>query len=151
GANIEMAEEIGAENMFIFGLDAKQVKELKQSGYNPRSFYESDPELKRVVDSLIDGSFEEGEKDLFLPIWKALLEDGDSYLNMVDFRAFVDASNKVDELYLNRKEWITKAILNVARIGKFSSDRAIKEYANDIWKIQPLPLELSNGNNSRTL
>ncbi|OQC05739.1 MAG: Maltodextrin phosphorylase [Candidatus Cloacimonetes bacterium ADurb.Bin089] len=151
GANIEMAEEIGTENMFIFGLDAEQVKELKQSGYNPRSFYECDPELKRVVDSLIDGSFEEGEKDLFLPIWKALLEDGDSYLNMVDFRAFVDASNKVDELYLNRKEWITKAILNVARIGKFSSDRAIKEYANDIWKIQPLPLELSNGNNSRTL
>ena len=72
-------------------------------------------------------------------------------MNMADFRAFVDASNKVDELYLNRKEWITKAILNVARIGKFSSDRAIKEYANDIWKIQPLPLELSNGNNARSL
>jgi starch phosphorylase len=148
GANIEMAEEIGAENMFIFGLTAEEVKELNQSGYNPRSYYESDPELKRVVDSLIDGTFEEGEKDLFLPIWKALMEDGDSYLNMADFRAFVETSNKVDEFYLNREEWITKAILNVARVGKFSSDRAIKEYADDIWGIKPLPLELNNGNNS---
>jgi len=148
GANIEMAEEIGAENMFIFGLTAEQVKELNQSGYNPRSYYESDPELKRVVDSLIDGTFDEGEKDLFLPIWKALMEDGDIYLNMADFRAFTDASNKVDELYLNHNEWITKAILNVARIGKFSSDRAIKEYANEIWGIQPLPFALNNGNNS---
>ncbi len=100
------------------------------------------------MDSLIDGTFAEGEKDLFLPIWKALMEDGDIYLNMADFRAFVDASNKVDELYLNHNEWITKAILNVARIGKFSSDRAIKEYANEIWGIQPLPFALNNGNNS---
>ncbi|MEN6445857.1 MAG: glycogen/starch/alpha-glucan phosphorylase [Candidatus Cloacimonas sp.] len=151
GANIEMAEEIGIENMFIFGLTAEQVTELKQSGYNPHTFYENDPELKRVIDSLIDGSFDEGERDLFLPIWKALMEEGDLYFTIADFRSFVETSNLVDELYLNRQEWITKAIKNVARIGKFSSDRAIKEYSEKIWNIKPLPLDLNNGNHNITV
>ena len=114
GANIEMSEEIGIENMFIFGLNAEQVRHLQQSGYNPYSYYENDPELKRVVDSLIDGSFEEGEKGLFLPIWKSLMEEGDLYLNLVDFRAFMDAFDRVDTLYQNREQWITKAIINVS-------------------------------------
>jgi starch phosphorylase len=147
GANIEMSEEVGMENMFIFGLEAEQVRQLKQSGYNPYSYYENDPELKRVIDSLIDGSFEEGEKGLFLPIWKSLMEEGDPYLNLVDFRAFMDTLDRVDKLYQNHEQWISKAIFNVAKMGKFSSDRAIMEYANKIWNIQPLALELNNGNN----
>lgn len=141
GANVEMAEEIGAENMFIFGLKCEEVASLKQQGYNPCAYYENDPELRRVVDSLIDGSFENGEKDLFLPIWKSLMQDGDTYLHMADFRAFVEASAKVDELYVQRDEWVKKAIINVARMGKFSADRAINEYARDIWHVKPLILD----------
>lgn len=141
GANVEMAEEIGSENMFIFGLSADEVVNLKAAGYNPHYYYENDPELKRVVDSLADGSFDNGTKDEFRPIWKALMEEGDTYLHLADFRSFVDTSTKVDELYRQRDEWVKKAILNVARMGKFSSDRAIKEYAREIWKIEPLQLD----------
>lgn len=141
GANVEMAEEIGAENMFIFGLKADEVVQLKQHGYSPRAYYEKDAELKRVVDSLIDGSFDDGEKDVFLPIWKALIEEGDTYLHLADFRAFVDASARADELYKNRDAWVKTAIINIARMGKFSSDRAINEYARDIWHIEPLQLD----------
>ncbi len=141
GANVEMAEEIGSENMFIFGLSADEVVNLKAAGYNPHYYYENDPELKRVVDSLADGSFDNGTKDEFRPIWKALMEEGDTYLHLADFRSFVDTSAKVDELYRQRDEWVKKAILNVARMGKFSSDRAIKEYAREIWKIEPLQLD----------
>lgn len=141
GANVEMAEEIGEENMFIFGMNADEVQELKHNGYEPRAYYESDPELKRVVDSLIDGSFDDGEKDVFLPIWLSLVEEGDTYCHLADFRSFLEASVKVDELYLQRDEWIKKAIINIARIGKFSSDRAINEYARDIWNIKPVQLD----------
>ncbi len=141
GANVEMAEEIGEENMFIFGMNADEVQELKHNGYEPRAYYESDPELKRVVDSLIDGSFDDGEKDVFLPIWLSLVEEGDTYCHLADFRSFLQASMKVDELYLQRDEWIKKAIINIARIGKFSSDRAINEYARDIWNIKPVQLD----------
>jgi len=141
GANVEMAEEIGQENMFIFGLSAEEVVKVKASGYNPHYYYEKDPELKRVVDSLVDGSFDNGSKDEFRAIWKALMEEGDTYLHLADFRSFVDTSARVDELYRQRDEWVKKAILNVARMGKFSSDRAIKEYARDIWKIEPMQLD----------
>lgn len=141
GANVEMAEEIGEENMFIFGMNADEVQELKHNGYDPRAYYESDPELKRVMDSLIDGSFDDGEKDVFLPIWLSLVEEGDTYCHLADFRSFLQASMKVDELYLQRDEWIKKAIISIARIGKFSSDRAINEYARDIWHIKPVQLD----------
>lgn len=141
GANVEMAEEIGEENMFIFGMNADEVQELKHNGYEPRAYYESDPELKRVVDSLIDGSFDDGEKDVFLPIWLSLVEEGDTYCHLADFHSFLQASMKVDELYQQRDEWIKKAIINIARMGKFSSDRAINEYARDIWNIKPVQLD----------
>jgi len=143
GANVEMAEEIGAENMFIFGLNAAEVVELKQRGYDPRHYYESDPELKRVVDSLIDGSFEGGEKGIFLPIWKSLVEEGDTYCRLADFRAYVEASARADELYQDREAWVKTAIINIARMGKFSSDRAISEYAREIWHVEPLQLDFN--------
>lgn len=141
GANVEMAEEIGQENMFIFGLSATEVNTLKSSGYNPRSYYDADPILKRVVDSFLDNTWCNDEPGIFTPIWKALMEDGDMYLHLADFRAYLEASDAVDALYLQRHEWIKKAILNIARIGKFSSDRAIKEYAEEIWKVQALQLD----------
>lgn len=142
GANVEMAEEIGIENMFIFGLKAEEVSQIKHSNYNPYSYYESDPELKAVVDSLLDDSWCPREPGIFAPIWKVLMEDGDRYLQMADFRAFMEASDRVDQLYQNRDEWVKKAIINIARIGKFSSDRAIREYAEKIWKIEPLQLDI---------
>lgn len=144
GANVEMAEEIGAENMFIFGLNSTEVSSLKASGYKARDYYEKDPELKRVVDSLLDDSWCPDEPGIFAPIFNSLLSDGDPYLNLADFRAFVEASAKVDLLYKNRDEWVKKAIMNIARIGKFSSDRAIQEYAEDIWNIQALVLDLDS-------
>ncbi len=142
GANVEMAEEIGEENMFIFGLRSDEVSEIKQRGYNPRSFYESDPELRAVVDSLLDDSWCRNEPGIFSPIWKSLMEDGDPYLHMADFRSFVDASHQVDALYQEREAWSRKAIINIARIGKFSSDRSIRQYAEEIWKIEPVKLVL---------
>lgn len=142
GANVEMAEEIGEENMFIFGLRSDEVSNLKQKGYNPHTFYDQDPQLRAVVDSLLDDSWCQDEPGIFAPIWKSLMEDGDPYLNLADFRAFVDASDQVDELYRDREAWCRKAILNIARIGKFSSDRSILEYAQDIWKIEPIRLNL---------
>lgn len=141
GANVEMAEEIGRENMFIFGLDAAQVSELKQQGYNPWDYYNRDPELKRVIDSLVDGSFDMDEPGIFEPIRKSLLEDGDIYCLLADFRSFVEAAEAADQLYLQRDAWTKKVILNIARIGKFSSDRAIAEYAHNIWQIEPLKLD----------
>ncbi len=141
GANVEMAEEIGCENMFIFGLKAEEVSQIKASGYRPRDYYEQDAELKRVVDSLLDDTWCPNEPGIFAPIWKALMEDGDIYLHMADFRAFIDASQDVDRLYAQRDEWIKKAIINIARIGKFSSDRTTREYANDIWHVNPVILD----------
>lgn len=142
GANVEMAERIGAENMFIFGLHADEVSSLKESGYDPFSYYNADPELKRVVDSLQNDSFCPDEPGIFDPIVKSLLEQGDRYMILADFRSFVDASNRVDSLYRNKDEWAKKAIINIARCGWFSSDRTIKEYADEIWKIKPMMLDL---------
>lgn len=142
GANVEMAEEIGEDNMFIFGLKADEVVALKESGYNPMDYYLADPELKRVIDSLQDNTFCTDEPGIFDPIVKSLLEQGDRYLNLADFRSFVEASARVDELYQNPREWAKKAIINIARIGKFSSDRTIREYADEIWQIRPVHLDL---------
>lgn len=142
GANVEMAEEIGEENMFIFGLRAHEVNALKASGYNPYNYYNNDALLKRVVDSLLDDSWCTDEPGLFAPIWKALMEDGDTYFHMADFAAFMEASQAASQLYKDRDAWVKKAIINIARIGKFSSDRTITEYAEQIWEIKPLHLNL---------
>jgi len=142
GANVEMAEEIGAENMFIFGLDADEVSSLKQSGYDPMKIYEADPELRRAIDAIASDMFSANEKGIFEPIVRALLHSGDPYCILADFRSYLDASQKVDELWQDRDAWAKKAILNIARVGKFSSDRAIREYANEIWDVQPLKLTL---------
>ncbi len=144
GANVEMAEEIGAENMFIFGLKSDEVTRLKQSNYNPHDYYHNDPQLKAVVDSFLDDSWCPDESGIFVPIWETLMEDGDSYLHMADFRAFLEASDAVDRLYQDRQAWVRKAILNVARIGKFSSDRSIEEYAREIWEIEPIRLDFGD-------
>ncbi|MDY0112122.1 MAG: glycogen/starch/alpha-glucan phosphorylase [Candidatus Cloacimonadaceae bacterium] len=142
GANVEMTEEIGMENMFIFGMNAQEVVELKQKGYNPRDYYNNDPELRRVIDAVATDMFSPKEKGIFLPIVNSLLDMGDVYCIMADFQAYLDAQLRIDQLWQNRYAWAEKSIINIARIGKFSSDRAIKEYAEDIWHIKPVQLDL---------
>jgi starch phosphorylase len=138
GANVEIMEEVGPENFFLFGLKTEEVDHLRRTGYAPYRFYESDPELKRAVDQIAMGHFSPGEPDLFAPIVDALLRNGDYFLLLADYRSYVDAQGRVDELFRDRDEWTRKTILNTANMGKFSSDRAVMEYAREIWGIQPL-------------
>jgi starch phosphorylase len=145
GANVEMAEEIGEENMFIFGMTAEEVVFLKQAGYNPCEFYNADAELRQVIDMIAGNYFSKNEPGIFDPIVTSLLENGDVYCLLADFRSYMETQDKVDALYKTPLEWTKKAILNVAGMGKFSSDRAIIQYANEIWKIKPVHIELMSG------
>ncbi|MGD9353133.1 MAG: glycogen/starch/alpha-glucan phosphorylase [Desulfobacterales bacterium] len=141
GANIEIREEVGADNFFLFGLTAEQVYELKAKGYNPKQVYDSDPELMEAVDRISSGSFSQGDKNLFKPLVDSLLY-GDPYLLFADYRPYVEAQEQVSFAYEDPAKWTRMSILNVARMGKFSSDRSIKEYCDKIWKTHPLPVEL---------
>lgn len=142
GANVEIREEVGEENIFIFGLTADQVVELKSSGYSPWPYYQNTPKLKRVLDMIASGYFSPGESALFQPLLDSLLNKGDNYMVLADYAAYLACQQKVSEAYLNQKLWWKKSILNVARMGKFSSDRTISQYANEIWNVQPVPISL---------
>jgi len=137
-----MAQEIGEENMFIFGLKAEEVSALKQQGYDPWHYYHSDPLLKEVIDSIRGDLFCPTEPGIFNSIAQSLLENGDPYLMLADFQSYLAASQRADELYSQPREWARTAIVNIARSGKFSADRAIREYAEDIWKVKQLQLDL---------
>jgi glycogen phosphorylase len=138
GANVEIREEVGPENFFLFGLRAEEVEQLRLTGYDPVSFYENDPELRHAIDLIASGGFSPGESGLFAPIVDALLRNGDFFLLLADYRSYVDTQGKVDELFENKDEWTRRTILNTANMGKFSSDRAVLEYAREIWGVQPL-------------
>ncbi len=139
GANIEIMEEVGKENMFIFGLTTKQVTTMRENGYNPRTYYDSDAELRLALDSISRGDFSTEDPYLFSPIIESLLLRGDYYMLLADYRAYVSAQEEVDRLFVDQKEWTKKSILNTARMGKFSSDRSVMEYADNIWGLKPLP------------
>jgi starch phosphorylase len=141
GANIEIREEVGADNFFLFGLTAEQVYELKAKGYNPKLIYDSDPELREAVDRISSGFFSGGDKNLFKPLVDSLLY-GDPYLLFADYRSYVEVQEQVSLAYKDPAKWTRMSILNVARMGKFSSDRSIKEYCDKIWKTHPLPVKL---------
>jgi len=143
GANVEMREEVGAENFFLFGLTAEQAAQTKRDGYDPWKFYESDPELRAVLDAIARGDFSGGSPTLFQPIVDNLLRHGDEYLLLADFRSYLDAQNKVEEAWLDQDKWTRMAILNVARMGKFSSDRAVGQYADQIWNAKPVAISLT--------
>ncbi|MCH8495398.1 MAG: glycogen/starch/alpha-glucan phosphorylase [Balneolales bacterium] len=136
GANVEIREEVGDENIFIFGLKVEEIDEIRQRGYNPWEFYNANAELKQVVDQIRSGFFSPEQPDLFQPIGNTLLEGGDYYMIMADFEAYVQAQKDVEALYNKPSEWYKQAIHNVARIGKFSSDRTISDYASEIWGIK---------------
>jgi starch phosphorylase len=141
GANIEIREEVGADNFFLFGLTAEQVYDLKAKGYNPKQYYDSDPELREAVDQISSGSFSRGDKNLFKPLIDSLLYD-DPYLLFADYRTYVERQEQVSFAYKDQAKWTQMSILNVARMGKFSSDRSIKEYCEKIWEARPFPVEL---------
>jgi len=141
GANIEIREEVGAENFFLFGLTASEVEARKREGYNPRLAYESNANLREVLDSLTSGEFSHGDRTLFEPLVNSLLTS-DDYMLLADYQSYVDCQDSVSVAYKNQKQWTRMSILNVARIGKFSSDRSIRDYCADIWKTWPVSIRL---------
>ncbi len=140
GANVEIQEEAGADNVFIFGLTVEEVEALRARGYHPHDFYERDEELKAVIDWLGSDYWTPGEQQAFAPLHGTLMHDGDPYLVLADFRAYCDAQARVDAAYRDPARWARMAILNTARMGKFSSDRTIREYAGQIWNLAPVPV-----------
>ncbi len=138
GANVEMREEVGGENIFIFGLTTEEVKALRQKGYNPWDIYHQNEELRRALDMIASGFFLPDMPRHFQPIFDALLHNGDHYLLLADYAAYIACQEQVDALYRGKDEWARRAILNVAGMGRFSSDRTVKEYADNIWKVSPV-------------
>ena len=139
GANVEIREEVGAENFFLFGLTVEEVKAMKAQGYNPWEFYRSNSELKAVIDAIASGAFSPEDPNLFRPIVDSLLNGGDPYMLLADFDAYVKCQEEVAKLYREPERWTEMAILNMARVGKFSSDRTIQQYADEIWDVKPVP------------
>jgi glycogen phosphorylase len=133
GANVEIMQKVGKENIFIFGLKTQEIQELRGHGtYDPRHYYRSYPEVRRVVDALASNLFCPHESGLFTWIARVLLDEGDRYFHLADLPAYIAAQHAVGEEFERPLTWARKAILNVARIGKFSSDRTVLEYAQDI-------------------
>jgi starch phosphorylase len=140
GANIEIRELVGAENFFLFGLDAEEVMALKARGYHPYEWYANNRPLKRAVDAFAAGVFSRGDATLFRPLLDSLLRH-DEYLVFADYQAYIDTQDQVDRVYRDPEAWTRLSILNTARSGYFSSDRTIREYAQDIWNLKPVKVE----------
>jgi starch phosphorylase len=139
GANVEIMEEVGEENIYIFGLRVEQILGMRNGGgYNPWDYYEKNPNIRRVMDTLASNMFCPHQPGLFSPICDGILRYGDYYFHLADFQSYTDTQERASQEYKNPKLWARKAILNVARMGKFSSDRTISEYARDIWKLKPV-------------
>jgi starch phosphorylase len=138
GANIEIMEEVGQENFFLFGLTTPEVNELRSNGYNPWDYYQGNAELKLALDMIGSGYFSPDEPLRFQPVVDALLTHGDHYMLLADYSAYIACHDRVRELYRSPDEWSRKAIINVASMGKFSSDRTIREYAERIWHVAPV-------------
>lgn len=140
GANVEIKEEVGAENIFIFGLTSEEVRLYRASGYHPVRYYENNPELRQCIDMLRDGYFSPGDRDLFKPIVDNLLHN-DYFMVMADYEAYLKTQEKVSAMYRDQEQWTRKAIINTANMGKFSSDRTIQEYVRDIWRVKPVHIK----------
>jgi starch phosphorylase len=140
GANIEIREAVGPENFFVFGLTAEQIQDLKRRGaYNPFEYARGRPLVRRVLDALKADRFSADHPGLFAWVVRALTEDGDRYFHLADLEPYIDVQQQADRVYTDRPEWARRAVLNVARVGDFSSDRTIREYARDIWDLKPVP------------
>nr|MCU0974564.1 glycogen/starch/alpha-glucan phosphorylase [Burkholderiales bacterium] len=139
GANLEIREEVGAENFFLFGLAVDEVRELRARGYRPRELYETNATLREVLGLMASGDLTRGDAELFRPLVDNLLYD-DPFLVLADFQAYVDCQERVSALWRDPQAWTRMSILNTARMGKFSSDRSIRDYCERIWEVGPMPL-----------
>ena len=140
GANIEIVQQSGEENNYIFGLRVEDIERIKHS-YDPKGLYSQNPSIKRVVDTLINGTLDDGGTGYFEDLYNALVEERDQYYVLADFDAFKEAEEKVFEDYKDKKKWAQKCLANLANVGTFSSDRTISQYANEIWDIKPVSVE----------
>jgi starch phosphorylase len=138
GANIEILDAVGAENIFIFGMDAEEVARLRSTGYNSRRYFEEDPQLHAILEMIGSGFFSPKEPQLFMPIVRSLLDQGDYYMLLADYRSYVDKQEEVGRIFQNKEDWARRSILNTAHMGRFSSDRSVMEYANRVWNVQPI-------------
>lgn len=143
GANIEIMEEVGKENIFIFGLNAEEVETLTRTNYDPLQYYYANRELKQVIDQIRRGHFSPENVDLFKPLVDSLLYQGDQYLLLADYQSYIACQDRVSQAYRDTESWTRMSILNTARMGKFSTDRTISEYSQDIWGIEPVHIGLS--------
>jgi starch phosphorylase len=132
GANVEIRDAVGAENFFLFGLTADEVSQRWAEGHHPRGIYESNPELREAIDLVAGGFFSNGDRDLFRPLVESLLTR-DEYMLLADYQSYLDCQRTVSDAYRNQDAWTRMSILNGARVGRFSSDRSIREYCRDIW------------------
>jgi len=135
GANVEMREEMGADNIFIFGMTVEEVEASKPT-YNPREYYENNTELKQCIDQIAGGYFSPEDSNLFKGLADDLLNN-DRFMLLKDYQSYIECQEKVNELYAKPDQWVRKALLNIAASGKFSSDRTIAQYAREIWGVEP--------------
>ena len=147
GANVEIVEEVGEDNAFIFGLSSDEVIAYEQNNqYNPREIYNIDSEIRAVLTQLVDGTYSPGNLEEFRDIYNSLLDTGsgrpDMYFILADFRSYAEAQKRAEEAYKDTARWAKMAMLNVAKCGKFSSDRTIEEYAKEIWKLEKVTVEV---------
>lgn len=138
GANVEIKEAVGDDNIFIFGMTVEEVQQLRARGYNPWEYYANNPNLKDALDWLVSDYFMPGDPNAFMPLRKSVLDWGDPFMVCADYQAYCDAQKKADEAFSDKPRWAKMAILNTARIGRFSSDRTIREYAEDIWNLKKI-------------
>lgn len=141
GANIEIRDEVGHENFFLFGLTAEEVMKTQSDGYQPWNIYNNNAQLRQVIDLINSGLFSHGDTELFRPLTDTLIHH-DPFLLLADYQSYIDCQAEVDTVYKDRALWNRMSILNVARMGKFSSDRSIQEYCDNIWKVKPTPVSL---------
>ena len=149
GANVEMYEEVGADNIFIFGMSAEEViAHENRKDYNPVEIYNNYPKLRQVLNQLVDGTYAANDRELFRELYNSLLNPqqgqvADRYFILADFGAYANAQQKISDYYQNTSAWARSAILNVAHVGKFSSDRTIQEYVDDIWKLDKITVNMT--------
>ena len=142
GANVEIRQEVGTENFFLFGLKANEVEDLKAKGYNPKDYYNGKVELKAAIDLISSGCFSNGDSNLFKPLVDNLLNQ-DPFLLLADYQSYINCQDKVEQAYRDRQNWTRMSILNTARMGKFSSDRAIRQYCQEIWNAEAVPVSIN--------
>ena len=146
GANVEIREEVGAENFFLFGKRVEENQAIRAEGsYNPWQYYYDELPTKRVLDFINSDFLNLEQPDLYRPLWDSLLEHGDHYFHLADFKSYIEAQEQVDEAYRDPAKWARMCILNIAQSGKFTSDRTIGQYAEEIWGIEPCPIDDPEG------